>query len=73
MEHSPACESQLYETQRTSSQATVLGLTALCNRCLGEPGWQPRSAQLLHQYYTAWLENHDRASEAGPAFAAHQR
>ncbi|WP_455582185.1 FGGY-family carbohydrate kinase [Dysosmobacter sp.] len=55
------------------SQATVLGLTALCNDCLGqtqidgsgeELRYAPRKDQLIHRYYPVWLENRNRANNA---------
>lgn len=55
------------------SQATVLGLTALCNDCLGqtqidgsgeELRYASRKDQLIHRYYPVWLENRNRANNA---------
>lgn len=52
------------------SQATVLGLTELCDRALGEDiplvgeplRWTPRADALIHRYYPLWRENRDRAN-----------
>lgn len=53
-------------------QATVLGLTALCNESLGEESvceqgeritYAPRPGQLIHRYYPLWLENRNRANQ----------
>lgn len=55
------------------SQATVQGLTVLCNSCLGEDEartgelirYQPRQGQLIHEYLPVWRENRDRANAIG--------
>lgn len=53
-------------------QATVQGLTLVCNECLGEPGpgsggawitYEPRTSQLIHRYYPVWLKNRDEANQ----------
>ena len=52
-------------------QATVQGLTALCNDCLGEIPvkqgetpqiYRPREGQLIHRYEPEWRENRDLAN-----------
>ena len=52
-------------------QATVQGLTLVCNECLNEPGprsggewitYDPRTSQLIHQYYPVWLQNRNEAN-----------
>lgn len=52
-------------------QATVQGLTQVCNECLGEANiltqqpkivYRPREGQLIHRYYPEWLENRNKAN-----------
>ncbi len=51
-------------------QATIMGLTSLCNEWFGEKlassgeliVYHPREAQLVHRYYPVWLENRNRAN-----------
>ena len=56
-------------------QATVQGLISICNETLGLPGgssgggkicFLPRKEQLIHAYYSLWMENRNRANQIVP-------